>query len=38
MIEHYGDEEASRKADVDWIADASREGWVLLTKDYDGIR
>jgi hypothetical protein len=33
MAERYGEDEAQRKMDVDWIADVTADGLVVFSKD-----
>lgn len=33
MAEHYGEQAGQRVADVDWIAETARLGWLAFNKD-----
>lgn len=33
LSEHYGESQAQRVRDVDWLAEVGRHGWAVLMKD-----
>lgn len=34
LAQIYGNDEAQKLADVDWIADSARNGWIALTQNF----